>query len=76
MTFVIQILVSLILLCILVVLFIGILYLLNRKDVKTAIKEVKPAKKQAVIFTDEQPTEEEIAIEREERILRTIGAEK
>ena len=76
MTFVIQILVSLILLCILVVLFIGILYLLNRKDVKTAIKEAKPVKKEAIIYTDEVPTEEDIAIEREERILRTIGAEK
>lgn len=76
MTLVIQILISLILLCILVVGIIGIVYLLSIKQVKEAIRDVKPVKKQAVIFNDEPKTEEEIAIEREERILKTIGSNK
>lgn len=71
---IIQILISLILLAILTILIIGIIYLLSLKQIKEAIKEVKPIKKQAVIFDDEPKTEEEQAIEREERILKTIGA--
>jgi len=76
MTLVIQILISLILLAILVISIIGIVYLLSLKPVKQAIKEVKPVKKEAIIFDDEPKTEEEIAIEREERILKIIGAKK
>jgi uncharacterized protein YneF (UPF0154 family) len=76
MTLVIQILISLILLAILVISIIGIVYLLSLKPVKQAIKEVKPIKKEAIIFDDEPKTEEEIAIEREERILKIIGAKK
>lgn len=73
---IIQILISLILLAILTILIIGIIYLLSLKQVKEAIKEVKPIKKQAVIFDDEPKTEEEQAIEREERILKVIGSQK
>lgn len=69
-----NILISLILLCILITGIIGIIYLLSLKQVKQAIREVKPVRKQAVIYDDEPKTEEEIAIEREERILKTIGA--
>jgi uncharacterized protein (UPF0333 family) len=77
MTLVIQVLISLILLAILVISIIGIIYILSIKSVKNAIKEVKPIKKQAVIFNDEPKTEEEVAIEREERILKVIrGNEK
>jgi len=77
MTLVIQVLISLILLAILVISIIGIIYILSIKSVKNAIKEVKPIKKQAVIFDDEPKTEEEQAIEREERILKVIqGNEK
>jgi hypothetical protein len=47
---------------------------LGQKPIKEAIKEVKPIKKEAIIFDDEPKTEEEIAIEREERILKKIGA--
>ena len=72
MNLVIQILISLILLCILVVGIIGIVYILSIKQVKEAIKEVKPIKREALIFEGEPKTEEEIAIEREERILKTI----
>lgn len=53
---------------------IGIVYLLSLKQVKQAIRTIKPTNKQAVIFDDEPKTEEEQAIEREERILKTIGA--
>jgi uncharacterized membrane protein len=74
MTLVIQILISLILLAILIIAIIGIIYLLGQKPIKEAIKEVKPIKKEAIIFDDEPKTEEEIAIEREERILKKIGA--
>ena len=68
-----SILISLILLCILITGIIGIIYLLSLKQVKQAIKDVKPIKKEAVIFDDEPKTEEQIAIEREERILKKIG---
>jgi len=74
MTLIIQVLISLILLAILVITIIGIIYILSIKQVKEAIKEVKPIKKEAVIFDNEPQTEEEIAIEREERILKKIGA--
>jgi len=74
MSLVIQILISLILLAILIIAIIGIIYILSLKPVKEAIKETKPTKKRAVIFRDEPKTEEEIAIEREERILKIIGA--
>ena len=73
MNIIIQILISFILLCILIIGIIGIIYILSIKQVKEAIKEVKPTKKQAIIFDGEPKTEEEIAIEREERILKTIG---
>lgn len=72
MTLIIQILISLILLAILIVAVIGIVYLLSVKEVKEAIREVKPTKKQAWITEDIPKTEEEIAIEREERILKEI----
>lgn len=74
MNLVINTLISLILLCILIIGIIGIIYILSLKQVKQAIKDVKPVKKEAVIFDDEPKTEEEQAIEREERILKTIGA--
>jgi hypothetical protein len=73
---IIQILISLILLCILIAGIIGLIFLLNIKQVKQAIREVKPTKKEAVIFDDEPKTEEQVAIEREERILKTIGSKK
>ena len=73
MNLVVEILISLILLCILIIGIIGIIYILSIKQVKQAIRDVKPTKKEAVIFDDEPKTEEQIAIEREERILKTIG---
>lgn len=75
MIILIEILVALVLFLLLVGEIIGLLYLLSIKAVKEAIKEVKP-KQNAVIFDDEPQTEEEIAIEREERILKTIGSVK
>lgn len=74
MIIVIEILIALILLLFLVGEIIGLIFFLSFKDVKKALKEVKPIKKEAVIFQDEPKTEEEIAIEREERILKVIGS--
>lgn len=76
MSIVIQILISLILLCILGMCIIGIIYILSIKQVKEAIKEVRQVKKEAIIYQDEPKTEEDIAIEREERILKTIGSKQ
>jgi len=74
MIILIEILISLVLVFFLAGEIIGLIYLLSLKGVKEAIKEVKP-KESAVIFDDEPQTEEEIAIEREERILKTIRGE-
>jgi len=52
----------------------GILYFQEAPKLKQNIKQIK--KQEAVIFDDEPKTEEEIAIEREERILKKIGSEK
>lgn len=68
MNIIIQILLSLILLAILTILVIGILYILSIKEVKAVVRK----RGTAVIFTDEPKTEEEKAIEREERILKEI----
>ena len=79
MTLVIQILISLVLLGAVPIIWWVVFFLWFNKtqDIVNLIPKVNLKKKQdAVIFTDEIPTEEEIAIEREERILKTIGAEK
>ena len=57
---------------------LGIIYLLSVKEVREAVGKVRVVKREprAVLFTDEPKTEEEEAIEREERILKTIGSEK
>jgi uncharacterized protein YneF (UPF0154 family) len=76
MTLIIQILIALILLAVLIIAIIGIIYILSIKQVKEAIKKAKPIKREALIIDGEPKTEEEEAIEREERILKIIGSEK
>jgi hypothetical protein len=66
---VIQILTSLILLGILILIGLAILFVIKQPQ----ISKLLPKKTNAVIFDDEPKTEEEIAIEREERILKTLG---
>lgn len=75
MTLIIQILIILILLIVLSTCSIGFIYLLSLKQVKEAIQSVKK-KQDAVVFDDEPKTEEEVAIEREERILKVVRGEK
>jgi len=78
MNTIIQILTILILIGILIILYLGIMYLLTVKEIKQSVTKFNPKreKRGAVIFTDEPKTEEEEAIEREEKMLKKIGSIK
>jgi hypothetical protein len=78
MNIVIQILISIILLGFISIVWWFVLILWSKKtvDISQFIPKIKGKKQEAIIFDGEPKTEEEIAIEREERILKTIGSEK
>lgn len=75
MNVLINILIAIVLSGLCVLTWFTVLIVFKKGEVNKIVKDVVK-RQQAVIFTDEKKTEEEEAIEREERILKTIGSEK
>lgn len=80
MNVVMDMLVVIILLALAIGVWVGLIVLIRQPEIKPFLPKFpslpRSHKPNAVVFDGEPKTEEEIAIEREERILKTIGSEK